>query len=84
MLRFIYNEYIKKGGDSMKQKITLAAARVNAKLTQQMAAEALGISRATMMKYEKGDWAPDIHMAQAMSALYKMPLDCLLFAKNAC
>lgn len=68
----------------MKQKITLAAARVNAQLTQEKAADALRISRQTLIGYEKGDNAPDIHMAMAMSDLYKMPLDNIFFTRNAC
>ena len=36
-------------------KISMAAARVNAKLNQQEMAERLGVDRVTYLKYEKGE-----------------------------
>ena len=39
-------------------KITLAAARVNAGLSQQEAAKALGVSVATLQNYESGKTVP--------------------------
>lgn len=63
-------------------KISLRAARVNAELTQDNAAKALGISHSTLVKWEKH---PDIIPAyrwKIISELYRIPVECLLFLPN--
>lgn len=60
-------------------KITLAAARVNAGLTQEDVTKALGITKNTLVSWEKGTSEPKITQAQELSKLYKMPLDCIFF-----
>ena len=62
--------------------ITLKAARVNVGLTQQEAAEALNITRATIANYETGRTSPDMVTAQKMATLYKTTVDNLNFSAN--
>lgn len=56
-----------------ERTITLKAARVNAGLTQQEAADALGISRKTLGNYEQGKRYPKIETIQKIEKLYDMP-----------
>lgn len=64
---------------SDKIRITLEAARVNAGMTQPQAAQALGISVATLLKWEKGTTSPTIEKAIALAGLYSIPLDAINF-----
>ena len=50
--------------------ITLKAARVNKNLKQRDACKALGISLATLCKYEKGRTFPDVPTIKKMEKLY--------------
>lgn len=56
-------------------KISLAAARVNAKLTQEDVAKHLNVSKNTVVAWEKGTTEPKISQSRQLSELYKMPLD---------
>lgn len=56
-------------------KITLAAARVNAGLSQQEAAKALGVSVATLQNYESGKTVPQWGTVQKIEAVYNFPAD---------
>ena len=62
--------------------ITIRAARVNANLTQQAAAKALGISQNTLLGYEKGRKGPRIDMVQKMAKLYEVSMNDLIFLSN--
>lgn len=53
-------------------------ARVNANLTQEQAAEALGVSRQTISNWENEKTYPDIISVVKMSDLYQISLDHLL------
>ena len=53
-------------------------ARAAAGLTQEQAAEALGVSRQTISNWENGKTWPDIVSVVKMSDLYDISLDCLL------
>lgn len=66
-----------KGVDAMK--VNLRAARVNAGLTQKQAAEALGISKATIISYETKKTKPDIEMSQRLASLYGCTIDDIIF-----
>ena len=66
----------------MDARITPAAARVNAGLTQAQAAEQLGISIGTLQRYEAGAFAPRWDIVQAMAQLYDWPAERLLFGKE--
>ena len=60
-------------------KITLKAARVNAGLTQQEAAEKLGISYQTLSRYEGESGSVRQDMLKKMSELYDMPIEFIFF-----
>jgi DNA-binding XRE family transcriptional regulator len=64
---------------SEKIRISLEAARVNAGMTQPQAAQALGVSVATLLKWEKGTTSPNIEKAIALAGLYAIPLDAINF-----
>lgn len=56
-------------------RISLEAARVNAKLTQKELAEILGISNATVVNWEKGNTEPNITQLRKISELSGIPMD---------
>lgn len=56
-------------------QISLAAARVNADLTQDDVAKALRISKQTLINWEKGKSEPSITQGRMLSELYKVPMD---------
>lgn len=63
-----------KGGVKMP-RISLEAARVNAKLTQKELAEELGISNATVVNWEKGVTEPTLSQLRKISQLSGIPMD---------
>lgn len=64
---------------SERIRISLEAARVNAKMSQAQAAQALGVSVATILKWEKGITMPSVDKAIALAGLYSMPLEYINF-----
>lgn len=62
-------------------QITLAAARVNAGMTQEEAANALGINRTTLIKWENGQTIPGTIQLIAMANVYKIPIDNIFVPK---
>ncbi len=56
-------------------QISLEAARVNAGFTQDEVAEKMGITRQTIINWEKGRVVPGIPEMEMLSRLYNMPLD---------
>lgn len=56
-------------------KITLAAARVNAGLTQTQAGKAIGLSASTLANYENGISYPDVLRALSLCELYKIDIN---------
>jgi len=58
-----------------KLQISLAAARVNAGLTQEDVAKEMKVSKNTVVNWEKGLSEPTITQGRELSELYKMPLD---------
>lgn len=64
--------------------ISPKAARVNCGLTQQEAADALGISKGALLSYEKYRTFPDIGMAKKIAALYGMSVDDIIFVPEDC
>lgn len=56
-------------------KITLAAARVNAGFTQEEVAIRMGLSKQTIVNWEKGRVIPKPAELQMLSRMYKIPLD---------
>lgn len=58
-----------------KIRISLAAARVNAGLTQDFVAKQMKVGKQTIVAWEKGESEPKVSQAMALSGLYNMPLD---------
>lgn len=56
-------------------KISLAAARVNAGLTQESVAKTLKVSKNTVVNWEKGKYQPSFPVLNMLSHLYKIPID---------
>lgn len=56
-------------------KMSLKSARVNAKLTQLQAAEALGVAVSTLKNWEKGITFPKQPMIEKLCELYKVDYD---------
>ena len=65
-------------------KITLKAARVNAGLTLEDAAKKLGITKNTLISYEKYRTIPDMVTGTAMALLYGTSVDNLIFLPRDC
>ena len=56
-------------------QISLAAARVNAGLTQEAVAEKMGVTKQTIVNWEKGRLVPKIPEMEMLSRIYKIPQD---------
>lgn len=63
-------------------RISLKAARVNANLSQQEAAQKLKISKATLQNYEAGHTIPDILTSRRIEEVYNFPMDYIFFGVN--
>lgn len=61
-------------------KVTLAAARINANLTQAQAAKALGVGLSTLKNWEQGKTYPNQPAIEKICELYGMPYDYIKFA----
>lgn len=57
---------------------SLSSARKSKGLTQEAAAEKLGVSRQTVSKWETGETLPDIRQSKRLAALYGVSLDELI------
>lgn len=64
-------------------QISLAAARVNAGLTQEAVAKALNVGKQTIVSWEKGNSEPKMSQSRQLSELYKMPLDYIFCPKKS-
>lgn len=56
-------------------QITLAAARVNAGLTQEEASKKVGVTKQTIINWEKGKVVPGIPEMEMLSRIYGIPQD---------
>ena len=56
-------------------KISLAAARVNARMTQTAVAEKMNVSKQTVVNWEKGKIVPGTAQLQFLCNLYDFPVD---------
>lgn len=56
-------------------KISWKAARVNVDMTQEQVAEVLGVSKGTVISYEKYRTIPDIDTALKLASLYGRNID---------
>lgn len=62
--------------------VYIKAARVNAGLTQEEVAKALGKSKNTIVSYEAYTSSPDINVAIAMADLFGMALGDIIWNKE--
>ena len=58
-----------------KLRISLAAARVNAEMTQEDVAREMHVSKNTVVNWEKGKSEHTISQSRELSKLYNMPLE---------
>ena len=65
-----------------KLRISLAAARVNANMTQDDVAKKLGVAKNTIVAWEKGENEPKVTQALALSEIYGIPLDNIFLPYN--
>ena len=63
-------------------KIQLKAARVNANLSQEEAANLLNISRATLQNYESGKTVPQWDTVKKFEEIYNFPTDYIFFGTD--
>lgn len=56
-------------------QISLASARVNAGMTQEEIAHKMGVSKKTIINWEKGNTSPSFAVIQMLSSIYNIPAD---------
>ena len=64
-------------------QISLAAARVNARMTQKEVAKHMQVSNNTILAWEKGKTEPSISQARKLSELYNMPYDLIFLPEKS-
>lgn len=64
-------------------QISLAAARVNAELTQEEVAAIMNVDRSTVRRWEKGEKIPNYDETKKLSSIYGIPLDNIFFGKQS-
>lgn len=63
----------------MHIKISMAAARVNAGITQKQLADHCGVSETTVINWENGKRLPRIDMLPVLEKAYGIPIDYVRF-----
>ena len=63
-------------------QITLAAARVNAGMTQEEIAKEMHVSKNTIVNWEKGKIVPRISDMEMLSRIYQIPKDNIFLPKK--
>lgn len=64
-------------------RLSFAALRVNANMTQEQAAEALGVSKRTLINWENGKVIPNSAALNMMAMVYNAPLDAFLVPQKS-
>ena len=64
-------------------QISLAAARVNAKMTQEEAAMKLKVGKRTIINWEKGISIPSFADMNMLSKIYGIPIDNIFLPKES-
>ena len=68
-----YTGKMERGKNLETLQISLAAARVNAGMTQEEVAKEMHVSKATIVNWEKGRIIPGIPEMEMLSRIYKIP-----------
>ncbi len=63
----------------MSIKISMAAARINAGMSQNTAAQKIGVSLSTLKNWEKKRTSPKANHIGKICEVYKMPYDAIFF-----
>lgn len=63
-------------------QISLAAARINAGLSQTAVAKTLHVTTQTIVNWEQGISEPKISQGRELSALFKIPLEYIFFMQE--
>lgn len=73
------------GGKKLEQtlQISLAAARVNAKMTQEDVATKMKIGKRTIINWEKGAAVPSFADLSMLSSIYGIPVDNIFLPKKS-
>lgn len=74
---------VKKMTSNETLKISLAAARVNAGLTQEDVAKEFKVSKQTIINWEKGKIEPSLFILKALSERYQIPIDNIFLPKKS-
>ena len=69
-------------GDTM-YRISLEAARVNAKMSQKDAAIAIGVNVSTISNWEKGKTSPDADKFKELCDIYGCPMNLIFLGKDS-
>lgn len=64
-------------------QINLAAVRVNADMTQQEWANALGVDKSTIWNWENKKGEPSYSQLRKMSELSNIPMDCIFVQRES-
>ena len=64
-------------------QISLAAARVNAGLTQEQTAHIMQVDRSTVRRWEKGTKIPNYDESKQLSKVFGIPLDNIFFGTGS-
>lgn len=64
-------------------QISLAAARVNAGMTQEDVAREMHVSKNTVLNWEKGKVIPNFATLSALSSLYNIPTNNIFLPKES-
>lgn len=67
----------------MEIQISLAAARVNAGLTQNDVAKAIRVGKQTIVNWEKGKSEPKMSQSRELSDLYGIPIDNIFLPRKS-
>lgn len=64
-------------------KISMAAARINARKTQEEVAKALKVSKQTVVSWENGKTSPTVQKAQEFCKFCNAPFDAVSFLRDS-
>lgn len=64
-------------------KISLAAARVNAGLTQEEVAKRMKVGKRTIINWEKGNAIPSFADVNLLSQIYNLPIDYIFLPEKS-